>query len=264
MDILIQKSSKIDAFTAIFQCMKSFSNAVNVQFNHEGMYIQAMDNAHISILEIRLPNEWFCQYKCPDDPVVLGINTNMLYKILAARAPDQAIRIQYQVDADTVEIEMAVSSDTKTSTASGFHRRFQAPLMDIESESLSIPNVDYQVEMTLKSASLTTMIQQLRGFSETVNIKCTESQIQFVAESPDNGSMAVEITIDELVEFSIEEGCELDVFFALQYLHQVGSYGKIAPQVNLKFHTEYPLLLEYPLEDSGSIKYFLAPKINDE
>jgi proliferating cell nuclear antigen len=268
MEILLEKSSKTDIFTTIFQSLKSFSNAVNVQFNKEGMYIQAMDNAHISILEINLPHTWFCQYKCDVDSITLGINTSMFHKILSSRVNDQYIKIQYDGNSDKVDIEMASAQDTKveskTSSHIGFHRKFQAPLMDIEADSLLIPEVQYQIEMTLKSLSLSTLVQQLRGFSDTVNIKCNEEHILFLSESTENGSMTVEILIDDVIEFSIEEDCNIDVFFALQYLHQLGAYSKISPQVNVKLHTEYPLMLEYPLEDDGFIKYFLAPKINDE
>jgi proliferating cell nuclear antigen len=168
---------------------------------------------------------------------------------------------------DHLEIDMESGgggSSTAPTPTTGFHRRFQAPLMDIEVEHLSIPVIDYQAEMCMKSLSFSTMIQQLKGFSETVNIKCNEELIEFISDSSDTGSMTVEIPIDELVEFSIEEDCQLDMSFALSYLHQVCSYGKIIPQVQLKFHSDYPLLLEYVAGDGGSIKYFLAPKINDD
>ena len=76
--------------------------------------------------------------------------------------------------------------------------------------------------------------------------------------------MSVEVNIDDLHEFAIEENCDLTLEFALQYLQNVGAYSKISKNVTVKMHADYPLRLDFPLEDDGYILYYLAPKINED
>lgn len=265
MNILIQNPTKIDIFTTLFQNMKHFSENVNLQFTSEHLYVQTMDNARISILEFYLPNTWFCEYECVES-ITLGIHSGILYKILAAREKDQSIRIQYTSDnTDKLFVHMC-STVEKNSSNSSFERHFETPLMDIETECVTIPEMDYQVEMSLPSTTFSTIIHQLRGFGDNLEIKCNETVNRWTATTQESGSMSVEMKIDDLNEFAIEEGCDLSLEFALQYLANIGSYGKICKNVHLKMHADFPLRLDYPLdtESNANIKYYLAPKLSEE
>jgi proliferating cell nuclear antigen len=268
IDILIENSAKVEAFTILFQSLKSFSEHTNVQFDDERMYIQTMDSARISILEISLPKKWFCKYKC-DQSVVLGINASIMYKILSSKDKNQSLRLQYKSGEDKLNIHMC---SLEGGSASGFDRHFEAPLMDIETEYMNIPETEYQMEMILPSAIFSTMIHQLRGFGESLDIHCNEDNIRFTANTQESGSMSVDIRMDDLIEFSIEEECQLDMSFGLQFLQSLCCYSKISKSVNVKIHSDYPLRIEYPLhlicvnteEECGYIHFFLAPKIKDD
>lgn len=275
MNILIQNPAKIEVFANIFQNLKSISDQVNVQFDQEKMYIQTMDSARISILEILLPNAWFCTYKCdnavPNTTVVntakytLGINTQIMYKILSARDKNQTINLQYNPDTDIIHINMrAIDEAGAPIPGAGFDKQFELPLIDLDTELLGIPDIEYQVEIALHSSVFSTLIHQLRGFGDSLEIHCDEETIRFTAKTQDSGSMAVNVRMDDLTEFAIEEECNLDLTFGLQYLQNICNYGKITKQVQIKLHCDYPLRIDYPLENDGFVKYFLAPKINDD
>ena len=51
MNIKIDNPSKADTFSAVFQNMKSFTDNVNIIFDDEKMFVQAIDAGHVSILE---------------------------------------------------------------------------------------------------------------------------------------------------------------------------------------------------------------------
>ena len=271
MNILIQNPAKIEVFANIFQNLKSISDQVNVQFDQEKMYIQTMDSARISILEILLPSTWFCTYKCDNEThtttakYTLGINTQIMYKILSARDKNQTINLQYNQEEDIVNINMrAIDESGAPIPGAGFDKQFVLPLIDLDTELLGIPDIDYQVEMALHSSVFSTLIHQLRGFGDSLEIHCDEETIRFTAKTQDSGSMAVNVRMDDLTEFAIEEECNLDLTFGLQYLQNICNYGKITKQVQIKLHGDYPLRIDYPLDNDGFVKYFLAPKMNDE
>ena len=47
-------------------------------------------------------------------------------------------------------------------------------------------------------------------FGETLNIKCTEEQVQMISESQDSGKMFVNIPMDDLNSYAIEEEKDLE------------------------------------------------------
>ena len=55
MNIKIDNPSKADTFSAVFQNMKSFTDNVNIIFDDEKMFVQAIDAGHVSILELNIP-----------------------------------------------------------------------------------------------------------------------------------------------------------------------------------------------------------------
>jgi proliferating cell nuclear antigen len=52
--------------------------------------------------------------------------------------------------------------------------------------------------------------------------------------------------------------------FALKYLNIFCKSAALSNMVTLSLSNEAPLQVEYKMEDLGHIRYYLAPKIDDE
>jgi proliferating cell nuclear antigen len=52
--------------------------------------------------------------------------------------------------------------------------------------------------------------------------------------------------------------------FAVKYLVSFTMATPLSSRVGLNLSADVPLLLDYKLEDIGYVRYYLAPKINDE
>jgi proliferating cell nuclear antigen len=52
--------------------------------------------------------------------------------------------------------------------------------------------------------------------------------------------------------------------FAVKYLVSFTKATPLSSRVGLNLSADVPLLLDYKLEDIGYVRYYLAPKINDE
>ena len=52
--------------------------------------------------------------------------------------------------------------------------------------------------------------------------------------------------------------------FALRYLNIFNKAATLCSTVTLKLTADTPLVVEYKIGKLGSVKHFLAPKINDE
>jgi proliferating cell nuclear antigen len=257
MELVITNPVKTDIFTSIFQNMKIFTEHISIQCKSTGMYVQTMDSARVSIIELVLPSTWFDNYTHSRD-LAIGISSSILYKILNARASTQSINIVFDVEAnDTLSVHFT-SDDKKT-----FDKHFEVPLIDLEVDYMSIPPIDYVAEFTVPSGVFSGLINQLKMFGDSMDITCSEEKIVLFANSPDSGKMSVEIKIDDLTSFSINEGEELNLSFSLNFLHHICCFNKLAKEMEIKLCNQYPLSVVYDLGNEGSMKFFLAPKMND-
>jgi proliferating cell nuclear antigen len=257
MDINLNNLHKIESFTILFQNLKLFSDNINIDCNEERIYIQTMDNLKISIIEINIPSTWFCYYSCPI-PVVLGINSNIFSKILSSREKQQTMQIVYNNEQED-KLFFHMSCDIKTV----FDRDFEIPLINLETDLMVIPPIEYQADISLPSSDFALIINQLRGFGEILEIICNEEKIEMITKSIEQGKMSVLVNIDDVSGFAIEESCELNMSFSLNILSLICSFSKLSKEIDIKMHKEYPLYISFHNEELY-VKHYLAPRINDE
>jgi len=264
MNICIQQIQKAEIFAGLFQHIKSFTEDVNIMFEKDRMYIQTMDSSRVSIIEMSLPAGWFDVYenKTPST-ITIGLKSTILYKILNSREKTQSIRIEYN-EQDTDRLFIYFSSDNKLE----FDKRFEFPLMEIDNEIMGIPEIEHQAEFTVCSQHFSSIVNQLQMFGDSMNIECSEEKILLSSNSQDQGKMIVEIKIEDLTSFIIDENETLNLSFSLNYLHNICLYNKIAKEVEIKLTPNYPLQVIYDLGtieggEKAEMKFYLAPKIDD-
>lgn len=245
-------------------------------FQEDKLFIQAMDSSRVSIFEIHIPVAWFDVYTLSSS-LTLGIHAGILYKILSTRDGGQSIHIEFSGehgDDDRLYFHFAGEN--------GFAKHFEMPLIDIESEIMHIPAIEYQAEFSLPSATFAGLIQQLQLFGDTVQFECSEEKVQLCSTSVETGKMSVDIPIDDLSEFSIDEGETMNLSFSLMQLRNICQYSKIAKEIDIKLSTTFPICTRYVFEQglvgglvgnalddgddstSARIMFYLAPKLNND
>ena len=256
--IVIRNSAKAEVFALIFQHMKALTDHVNIMFESERFYIQSMDNAHVSIMEVVLPKTWFDEYVFSES-MTIGLSSSMFYKILNSRGKQQEILIEFE-SSSSDQIAIHFTGDSKQD----FDKHFQLPLMTIDYDVMEIPTIEYQAELELGSSHFASIISQLQIFGDTMTIQCGENNIGLCSESLDQGKMTVEIKIDDISGFAIEEDLQLDLSFSLQYIRNMCMYNKISDKIQLQMSENYPMKVSYVLGENAHLSFFLAPKISDD
>jgi proliferating cell nuclear antigen len=191
--------------------------------------------------------------------MTIGLNSVIFHKILSTRDKSQNIQIESDSDPDTLVVRF------KSSDSAVFDKTFEIPLVDIDSETMSIPTTEYQAEFSLPSVNFNNLMNQLKMFGENMDVDCSEDRIVLYSSSQDCGKMSVEIKIDDLNSFSIDEGERLAMSFSLMYLYNISQFHKISKEVELKLKRDYPVQLVYNLgAENATLRFFLAPKIKDD
>jgi proliferating cell nuclear antigen PCNA len=266
MEICIDNNAKCELFTSVFQNIRPFTDHVSIAFSSTGVYLQTMDAARVSIIELNIPNTWFDKYEFSKaGDIVLGISVNIFFKILNAREKTQTIQIIYNNDEKTGSndiLSLHFTSNDKTI----FDKHFQCPLLEIESELMQIPEIEYAAEFSLPSSMFATLLHQLKTFGDSLDILCTEENIILSSNSTENGKMSVEIKIDDLSAFSINENEQIQLSYSLTQLHNISLFHKISKEVTIGLCDQYPMSIQYPFteDNSGCLRAYLAPKMSDD
>lgn len=213
-----------------------------------------MDNSHVSLVALSLQHDYFEKYRC-DRNVSLGLDLKSLAKVLKCASGDDAVTIKAADKPD--KVQLSFESLNKERTAD-----YELRLLNLEQEHLGIPETDYACVVHMPSTEFARICRDLSAFSESVVIDCNKDGIKFSA----NGEMgSVNIKLSETakgdVSLQVEEPVTLT--FAGRYLTTFTRATPLAEKVKIGMAADVPLLVEYPIEDYGYIRYYLAPKVDE-
>lgn len=262
MHFVIQNEFKASNFSFLFQNLKTFTDLLSVSFNKNKLYFQSTDSANITIFELNIINDWFDEFDV-NSHVSIGLNTNILAKILSTREKGHSIKFEY-TDESPDNLRIYFESDNKEI----LKREFEIPLVDIEQDIMQIPEQETNADIQLSSSNFSNVISHLKLFGDYATIKCNEEIIEFTSHSIETGKMKVNIDINDLNEYSITEDMELNTSYTLNYLNNISTFSKLTKNVFIHITEDFPIKIVYYLDDTEdkdkSLCFYLAPMIDND
>ena len=266
MELVLTNKQKINQFSLIFKNLKNISTDVEMHVQEKRIYIQGMDSGHVCLFEIEIKSFWFNEYKFDGVDLRLGINCELIHKIINCKDDNQNIRLKTD-DVDKLNIILYPSEGQ-----SGITKEFELTLMDIDQELLEVPIVDYDADIEILSSDLANIVTQLSLFGKDLTVNCGEKII--FKGSGEQGSMNAIIEEDQICMYAIAEDTNVNLSFSMDYLVKMVAFSKLNAVTKIHFGTEYPMKLQYdldfPMDDDNDddevqnyIRFFLAPKIED-
>ena len=269
MFITLKDALKVTQFSTIMKNLKNFSSEIEIIVDENRLYAQGMDGSHCCLYELVLNNNWFCEYKV-EKSYVLGLNCEMLSKVLNCLATEQFIEMSYNEKKDNLQMVLKPLEGE-----SGIVKVFQIPLMDTESELLEIPDSEFSADVEMISSQFSELVNQLSIFGTDFEINCGENIV--IVGKGENGSMNAVINEDDIISYAIEEDTELKLTYSGLYINLITSFSKINKKMQIHFSEDIPMKIQYGMdsfmdgndsddedsEDSNFIRFFLAPKILD-
>jgi proliferating cell nuclear antigen len=245
----------------ITEAMKDLVTEANFDCSTTGISLQAMDSSHVSLVALLLRADGFDHFRC-DRNISLGINLSSMGKVLKCCNNDDIVTLKADDQADTMTFMFENQSADRISD-------FELKLMDIDSEHLGIPDTDYKSTVKMPAAEFQRICKDMAILGDTVTIAVGKDGVKFsVAGELGSGNMtirsntSVDTKEEDQVEVQFDEPVALN--FALRYLNFFTKATPLSGTVLLSLSKDVPLVVEYRLEDLGHIRFYLAPKIEDE
>jgi len=228
--------------------------------NDEGLGLQAMDSSHVSLVAVKIPSETFENFRC-DRNLSLGLNLGVVTKIIKTANNEDVLTLKANSPNDTVCFLIESRNGNKVS-------EYNIRQLDLDTEHLDIPQTDYDCVIRLPSVEFQRICRDLSQVGESVVIDCDKEGVAFAA-SGDLGTGNVKLAQtaaadrrEESVVIEMREKTTLT--FALRYLNLFTKATPLSAQVKLSMSEDVPLVVEYSIGESGFIRYYLAPKIEED
>jgi len=245
----------------ILESVKDLVTDANFDCSSSGITLQAMDSSHVSLVSLLLRSDGFEHYRC-DRNLALGINLTSFSKILKCSGNDDMVTLKAEDSTDTITFMFESPKQDRVSD-------FELKLLNLDSETLGIPDTEYLAQIKMPSSEFQRICRDLTIMGDTVVISATKEGVKFSVKGDlGNGNVIVRPTSDvdtkENDRTSLQITEPVSLTFALRYLNFFTKATALSGQVILSLSKEVPLVVEYKIEDLGYIRYYLAPKIEDE
>ncbi|KAG8799213.1 proliferating cell nuclear antigen [Serendipita sp. 411] len=166
----------------LLDAVKELVTDANFDCDDEGIRLQAMDNSHVALVSLKLKSEGFEEYRC-DRPMTLGVNIASLTKVIKCAKDDDEVTLSATDQADTISLVYNAKASDRVAN-------YELKLMDIDQETLGIPDTEYDATVTLPSAEFARLCRDLSALGESVKIEVTKDGIRFTSEGDSaNGSV---------------------------------------------------------------------------
>jgi proliferating cell nuclear antigen len=284
MSFLLE-SNRIRYLYDILDMVSSVLTTTTIAIQSDGLYISDMDSSHISFIQLELSKTDFVRYDTTfrnnQSQIIIGISLPELVKIIKTGINNDKIILEYK-DSNKLDIVF---------NGCGLTRRYKLPLIDTEPSDLTIPSMDYPLELEISSKLFNNIIQSIAiTDTEAILFKVNNKTLKIESETNEVDSV-IQVCFDKQEEFVTKNkhrihpgnktivldkckeliyrlhSCE-GVFNALFNLNRIKLFVKaysLASTVMCNISNNSPIRLDYELNETGSVLYYyISPKINEE
>jgi proliferating cell nuclear antigen len=257
MKITISNKNKKDIFVSLFQVLKNCTSLITVIFEPDNIHIQGMDKSHVCLFDVTLKSIWFEEY-IVEEKTTVSFDAGVFHLIISTKQDSHNIII-HKTEEDILNVDLVSKEHSKGE----FDKYFKISLADFEHQLMDVPGVDYDAEFSISSKKICEIVSQMMTFGTDININCSEEKINLITNGI-TGEMLVNIPIEDLTEYSIVEGGEINLLYSLNYIYKMCLTNKLSNEIIFYISEEYPMKIQYDLGDESYMIFFIAPKISND
>lgn len=137
-----------------------------------------------------------------------------------------------------------------------------------QEEYEEIPDSEYSSSATMNSITFNNLCRELSEVGNDTKIELNKDFIKFnvMENNITKAEMKYEAnnTTNINEQLFINSETSVKMTFPLLYLYIISKCSSIGKQVTLSLNEEYPLKIEYKLDEFSKLKFYLAPRIDED
>jgi len=237
---------------SIVESLSTLVDQANFVVTPSALKMRAMDPIRVAMVDFELSKDAFEEYQCSSD-LRVGINLEEMGKIMRRAGSGDSLELIHDEKNNKLLVRFRGKSI----------RTFSLSLLDLGSEELPTPRVEFNVTAKLTTEAIGEAIKDAGVVSDQVKVIVKPDMLMMQA-SGDTGDALVEFRkgSEALLDLEVKE--ESNAIYALNYLNDMMKAASISETTILQFSTNMPLRIDFNISGSGRITYFLAPRREPE
>ena len=250
MKFVIQNPEHAQKWIEIFKIIKYLNSYTTICAQEKEMLIQIMDDSHVCLLNINIEKWWFEDYNSKNE--TLSFMTTIMVKLLHLYVPKTTMIFE------TINEKLQITFKYENKT----EKIFELPLIEIDKDLLDSQEIEGSLECCLETKAFDKYISEMMLFGDSMEFVCYKENL-FMKSSGEEGNYSLKMPYEVLDELVIEEDLQLRTRVSLKYLYYLTKSHNVFKKIKLKIQQDVPFHVVIE-ECMFKLKYYIAPKINDD
>ncbi len=232
--------------------MSEIVNEVRFKVDKEKIDLVAMDPANVAMLDFKLFNTAFTEYSV-DKEHELCISLDSLKAVLKRVKPSDMLTLE--LDEEKGKLKVQMKSDNV--------RTFNLALIDVEDKEQRVPDLNFVASIETTSMVFDEAVQDVDVIADAVILKVMGDKLVIEGES-NMSNVNASISKDDETNINLSGAKEVKAKYSIEYLKKIIKGGKLAGKVKLQFGNDYPLRIDYFVQDKLNLGVILAPRVAND
>lgn len=233
--LLVKK--RVDEFKSIISMIRSITPEVDFIFSNEGMKVRAIHPSNSCMLNVNIDKDFFDKINF-DKHYVLTLNTELLDKIIKKLGKKE------------IEIDIIDNLIILKNSITKFELKYYVGKED-ERET---PKNEYDVEMEVSKDNFFSQIEDLKEFSEIVNL-IYNNGLKVITK----GTL---IKSETIVPTKVFKSKDTSVWYGLEFLLLFNGMESLTNQIKVCFGNSTPIEISC-VKDNIKLVGLLAPRMEE-
>jgi proliferating cell nuclear antigen len=250
------KTVQAPIFKQVVDALKDILTDVNLEIDHSGIKIVAMDNTNIVLIHLKMNADQFEDFNC-ETKIHVGI-CMLKFHMLIKTINTNDLLVLYMKKNDPGNLGIKILNNEKN-----VETNYKLATLDIDVLNIEIPPVDFHTIITMPSTYLQKIIRDMHNLAEYIEIRNIENQLllsckgDFCSQETVLGTeKSNNITINKTNDVESRE--IIQGVFSLKYLSIFTKCTNLCSNVEIYLKNSYPIILKYSIASLGEIKLCLS------
>lgn len=252
----LDASDRVLKLIELFKVVKSLNNFCTMYCKPSGIFIQTMDDAHVSLLDINIDKDWFGSFQSEEENI--SVNIKMLSTILSLYTPNT--EILFESSDDYLSIILKYQDKTEKS--------FEIPRIEIDCDVMNSQTIDHSLEFSINTKKMDRYVCDMQLFGDTLELIYINETI-YMRSKGDDGKYCLKLTTDLVDDLVVEEDLKLMGRIPLKYPSSITKMFSVFEQIYISVSENAPFTFKLSQEEDEEkellgIVFYVAPKFEDD
>ena len=216
-----------------------------------GLSLLCPDRTMVAVVDLNIPSSAFDEFSV-EGTQEMGLNMASLVDVIKRIKSTDKVIIQSGKETNRILINLEGNGK----------RKFKLALLDIKTEKPPIDQLKFQGTIEMKSDLLEDAIADAEIIADSLVMQASPDVFK-ISTRGDTSSTELELKKGEEGLLNMTATGSLRARYPLEYLKKMIKAAKLSDKTTLEFGTDYPMRLGFSDVDKISLKFILAPRVED-